>query len=44
VLLLIGIVVSNAILLVDFAQSARDRHDTVDGAVYEAGGLACARS
>ncbi len=37
VLLLIGIVVSNAILLVDFAQSARDRHDTVDGAVYEAG-------
>ena len=37
VLLLIGIVVSNAILLVDFAQSARDRHDTVDGAIYEAG-------
>ncbi|CAA9491256.1 MAG: RND multidrug efflux transporter; Acriflavin resistance protein [uncultured Rubrobacteraceae bacterium] len=37
VLLLIGIVVSNAILLVDFAQGARDRHDTVDGAVYEAG-------
>ena len=37
VLLLIGIVVSNAILLVDFAQSARDHHDTVDGAVYEAG-------
>jgi HAE1 family hydrophobic/amphiphilic exporter-1 len=37
VLLLIGIVVSNAILLVDFAQNARDRHDTVDGAVYEAG-------
>jgi HAE1 family hydrophobic/amphiphilic exporter-1 len=37
VLLLIGIVVSNAILLVDFAENARDRHDTVDGAVYEAG-------
>ncbi|MBA2511608.1 MAG: efflux RND transporter permease subunit [Rubrobacteraceae bacterium] len=37
VLLLIGIVVSNAILLVDFAQNARDRHDTVDGAIFEAG-------
>jgi hydrophobic/amphiphilic exporter-1 (mainly G- bacteria), HAE1 family len=37
VLLLIGIVVSNAILLVDFAQNARDRHETVDGAIYEAG-------
>lgn len=37
VLLLIGIVVSNAILLVDFAQNARDHHDTVDGAIYEAG-------
>ena len=37
VLLLIGIVVSNAILLVDFAQNARDSHDTIDGAIYEAG-------
>lgn len=37
VLLLIGIVVSNAILLVDFAENARGHHDTVDGAVYEAG-------
>jgi HAE1 family hydrophobic/amphiphilic exporter-1 len=37
VLLLIGIVVSNAILLVDFAQNAREHHDTVDGAIFEAG-------
>ncbi|QIN81409.1 MMPL family transporter [Rubrobacter tropicus] len=37
VLLLIGIVVSNAILLVDFAQNARDHHDTVDAAIFEAG-------
>ncbi|MEW6637618.1 MAG: efflux RND transporter permease subunit, partial [Actinomycetota bacterium] len=37
VLLLIGIVVSNAILLVDFAISAGRRHETVDGAIIEAG-------
>ncbi len=37
VLLLIGIVVSNAILLVDFIQNARERHETVDEAIVEAG-------
>jgi HAE1 family hydrophobic/amphiphilic exporter-1 len=37
VLLLIGIVVSNAILLVDFIQNARDRHETLDEAIVEAG-------
>ncbi len=37
VLLLIGIVVSNAILLVDFIQYARDRHATLDEAIVEAG-------
>jgi len=37
VLLLIGIVVSNAILLVDFIQNARDRHAALDEAIVEAG-------
>jgi HAE1 family hydrophobic/amphiphilic exporter-1 len=37
VLLLIGIVVSNAILLVDFIQKARERADTLDEAILEAG-------
>ncbi len=37
VLLLIGIVVSNAILLVDFIQNARDRYGTLDEAIVEAG-------
>ena len=37
VLLLIGIVVSNAILLVDFIQSARSRVETLDEAIVEAG-------
>ena len=37
VLLLIGIVVSNAILLVDFIHNARDRHSTLDEAIVEAG-------
>jgi HAE1 family hydrophobic/amphiphilic exporter-1 len=37
VLLLIGIVVSNAILLVDFIQGARDRHASADEAIVEAG-------
>jgi len=37
VLLLIGIVVSNAILLVDFVQNARDRHASLDEAIVEAG-------
>jgi hydrophobic/amphiphilic exporter-1 (mainly G- bacteria), HAE1 family len=37
VLLLIGIVVSNAILLVDFIISASDRHETTEGAIVEAG-------
>jgi hydrophobic/amphiphilic exporter-1 (mainly G- bacteria), HAE1 family len=37
VLLLIGIVVSNAILLVDFIQNARDRHTSLDEAIVEAG-------
>ena len=36
-LLLIGIVVSNAILLVDFATKARDDHDDLDEAVVAAG-------
>ncbi len=37
VLLLIGIVVSNAILLVDFIQNARDGYGTPDEAIVEAG-------
>ncbi|MGH3144276.1 MAG: efflux RND transporter permease subunit [Rubrobacter sp.] len=37
ILLLIGIVVSNAILLVDFAVKARDRYETPDEAVLAAG-------
>ena len=37
VLLLIGIVVSNAILLVDFIQNARDGYGTLDEAIVEAG-------
>jgi HAE1 family hydrophobic/amphiphilic exporter-1 len=37
ILLLIGIVVSNAILLVDFAIKARDRYETADEAVLAAG-------
>ena len=37
VLLLIGIVVSNAILLVDFAGKALSRHESVDDAIIEAG-------
>jgi len=37
VLLLIGIVVSNAILFVDFAGSALSRHEEVDDAIIEAG-------
>jgi len=37
ILLLIGIVVSNAILLVDFATKARDRYETPDEAVLAAG-------
>ncbi|HSL00218.1 MAG TPA: efflux RND transporter permease subunit [Rubrobacteraceae bacterium] len=37
VLLLIGIVVSNAILLVDFIISARGRHESTDEAIIEAG-------
>ena len=37
ILLLIGIVVSNAILIVDFAQNLRDRYATVDEAIVEAG-------
>jgi len=37
ILLLIGIVVANAILLVDFATKAEGRHDTVDEALVEAG-------
>jgi HAE1 family hydrophobic/amphiphilic exporter-1 len=37
ILLLIGIVVSNAILLVDFAIKARDRYETPDEAVLAAG-------
>ena len=37
ILLLIGIVVSNAILLVDFATKARRRHEDANGAIIEAG-------
>ncbi len=37
ILLLIGIVVSNAILLVDFATKARTRHKDAEGAIIEAG-------
>jgi HAE1 family hydrophobic/amphiphilic exporter-1 len=37
ILLLIGIVVSNAILLVDFATKARARHEDAEGAIIEAG-------
>jgi HAE1 family hydrophobic/amphiphilic exporter-1 len=37
ILLLIGIVVSNAILLVDFATKARGRHEDAEGAIIEAG-------
>ncbi|TCJ20491.1 efflux RND transporter permease subunit [Rubrobacter taiwanensis] len=36
-LLLIGIVVSNSILLIDFATRARERHEDADEAVVEAG-------
>ncbi|MEJ7872141.1 MAG: efflux RND transporter permease subunit, partial [Rubrobacteraceae bacterium] len=37
ILLLIGIVVSNAILLIDFATKARGRYEDADSAVIEAG-------
>src|SRR5215213_1660924 len=37
ILLLIGIVVSNAILLVDFATRARDHYEKADEAILEAG-------
>ncbi|HZY57942.1 MAG TPA: efflux RND transporter permease subunit, partial [Rubrobacteraceae bacterium] len=37
VLLLIGIVVSNAILLVDFIENARGGHESLDEAIMEAG-------
>jgi HAE1 family hydrophobic/amphiphilic exporter-1 len=37
ILLLIGIVVSNAILLVDFAIKAQDHYETADEAILEAG-------
>jgi HAE1 family hydrophobic/amphiphilic exporter-1 len=37
ILLLIGIVVSNAILLVDFAVKAQDRYETYDEAILAAG-------
>ena len=37
ILLLIGIVVSNAILLVDFATRAQDHYETSDEAILEAG-------
>ena len=37
ILLLIGIVVSNAILLVDFAIKAQDHHGTPDEAILQAG-------
>ena len=37
ILLLIGIVVSNAILLVDFATKARGRYENADDAIVEAG-------
>ena len=37
VLLLIGIVVANSILLIDFVINARERHDSVEEAIVEAG-------
>ena len=37
VLLLIGIVVANSILLIDFVINAREHHDSVDEAIIEAG-------
>ncbi|MGI9050605.1 MAG: efflux RND transporter permease subunit [Rubrobacteraceae bacterium] len=37
VLLLIGIVVANAILLIDFVINAREHHDSLDDAITEAG-------
>ena len=37
VLLLIGIVVSNAILLIDFVINAEDEHESLDDAIVEAG-------
>jgi HAE1 family hydrophobic/amphiphilic exporter-1 len=37
VLLLIGIVVANAILLIDFVINAQDDHETMDEAIVEAG-------
>ncbi|MGB3635835.1 MAG: efflux RND transporter permease subunit, partial [Rubrobacteraceae bacterium] len=37
VLLLIGIVVANAILLIDFVINAEDEHETLDEAIVEAG-------
>ena len=37
VLLLIGIVVANAILLIDFVINAEDEHETLDDAIVEAG-------
>ena len=37
VLLLIGIVVANAILLIDFVINAREHHDSLDDAIVEAG-------
>ncbi|MGB3681977.1 MAG: efflux RND transporter permease subunit, partial [Rubrobacteraceae bacterium] len=37
VLLLIGIVVANAILLIDFVINAEDEHETMDDAIIEAG-------
>ncbi len=37
VLLLIGIVVANAILLIDFVINAQDEHETMDEAIVEAG-------
>ncbi len=37
VLLLIGIVVANAILLIDFVINAEDEHDSLDDAIVEAG-------
>lgn len=37
VLLLIGIVVANAILLIDFVINAREHHDSLDDSIVEAG-------
>lgn len=37
VLLLIGIVVANAILLIDFVTNAEDEHESLDDAIVEAG-------